>query len=508
MNYMEKVSRILPLVLADGELSLTVPLKWALPARSEEFAESELSVLDAEAVALADELCTRLSIQQDTYYVNAVSGLVEKTAARHQVTQLFPVPGIAPGHEVEISAQVSLQGSCRIQASSEREGSATLLGGNCRIKISYLVFERQQVSFLHPVETEACIVSETLAVESLCGRSARVLDLNLPVEFGEVPQDMGQITARLVNGKASALPGWVKVEGEITVTVPYGGENKRSEEETFVFPLRRYLEAPEATAGMTARITTARAEIFTCLREQESKTGRFRGLLHLEVRLFRQETLEVLADTRSHRQEFSPRPFLLDEVIGSGSSQTLIEREIVFLRPVRSVREPVDAQVRNLTHEVIPGKVIVRGVLHKQLYVVDADTGVVFAQDIDEGFVHFIDVPGASPGMRTFTEARVEFVSVDINPGGETGRQVTIIEICAKVTWPVKKKLLVKPSWQPSVSVLPAAQPSGRVYIVQSGDSIWKIAQMFSVSMAAIIAANSLSSPNLIFPGQQLLIPR
>jgi len=507
MNQLEKVSRILPLVLADGEVNMTVPLKWTLPARSDDFAEPELVVLDSEAVALDGELCVHLLLRTHTYYVDAGSGLVRKVASRHRLTRLLPVPGIVPGNDVEISAQVSLQGPCRARAGDERSGAATLLDGECLIRLSYMVFERQQVTFLHPAESDGGFLSETVAVESFCGRSVRVLDLNLPVEFGEIPQRMGQITATFTNGKASVLPGWVKIEGEVTAVVPYYGEQERPLEETFVFPIRRYLEVPESAAGMTAGIS-AKVEIFTCLREQGKKAGVLRGLLNIEIRLFRLEALEVATSARQDRQVLPAGTFLLEEVIGFGASQTLIEREIIFIRPARKVREPVDAQVRNLTHEVIPGKVIVRGVLHKQLYLVEAATGVVFSQDVDESFVHFVDVPGAAPGMRVKPSARVEFVKVDINPGGESGRQVTIIEVKVKVTLPVKKELLVKPCLQPAVSVLPAVQVAGTTYIVRVGDSIWKIAQMFSVSMQAIIAANSLADPSLIFPGQQLVIPR
>ena len=44
-------------------------------------------------------------------------------------------------------------------------------------------------------------------------------------------------------------------------------------------------------------------------------------------------------------------------------------------------------------------------------------------------------------------------------------------------------------------------------YVVQPGDSIYKIARKFGVSPTAIIKANNLSNPNTIFPGQTLIIP-
>lgn len=51
-----------------------------------------------------------------------------------------------------------------------------------------------------------------------------------------------------------------------------------------------------------------------------------------------------------------------------------------------------------------------------------------------------------------------------------------------------------------------AAQASGPIYIVQSGDTLWSIAARFNVTIEALMAANNLSSENLQV-GQQLIIP-
>ncbi|HHY27568.1 MAG TPA: LysM peptidoglycan-binding domain-containing protein, partial [Desulfitobacterium dehalogenans] len=44
-------------------------------------------------------------------------------------------------------------------------------------------------------------------------------------------------------------------------------------------------------------------------------------------------------------------------------------------------------------------------------------------------------------------------------------------------------------------------------YVVRRGDSVYKIAQKFGTTMQAIILANNLCNPDLIFPGQVLIIP-
>jgi 2',3'-cyclic-nucleotide 2'-phosphodiesterase/3'-nucleotidase len=46
-----------------------------------------------------------------------------------------------------------------------------------------------------------------------------------------------------------------------------------------------------------------------------------------------------------------------------------------------------------------------------------------------------------------------------------------------------------------------------KLYVVQVGDSLWKIAQKFGTTMEKIIACNELADPRLIRPGQEILIP-
>ncbi|MBL7061043.1 MAG: 5'-nucleotidase C-terminal domain-containing protein [Actinobacteria bacterium] len=48
---------------------------------------------------------------------------------------------------------------------------------------------------------------------------------------------------------------------------------------------------------------------------------------------------------------------------------------------------------------------------------------------------------------------------------------------------------------------------SGKIYVVEVGDSVWEIAQKFGTTVEKIAALNELSNPRLIRPGQELVIP-
>ena len=47
----------------------------------------------------------------------------------------------------------------------------------------------------------------------------------------------------------------------------------------------------------------------------------------------------------------------------------------------------------------------------------------------------------------------------------------------------------------------------GKLYVVQVGDSLWKIAQKFGTTVEKILACNEIANSRLIRPGQEILIP-
>jgi LysM repeat protein len=51
------------------------------------------------------------------------------------------------------------------------------------------------------------------------------------------------------------------------------------------------------------------------------------------------------------------------------------------------------------------------------------------------------------------------------------------------------------------------AAPQPTTYVVQRGDWLNRIAQRFGITLGALMAANDIYNPNLIYPGQVLYIP-
>ena len=51
------------------------------------------------------------------------------------------------------------------------------------------------------------------------------------------------------------------------------------------------------------------------------------------------------------------------------------------------------------------------------------------------------------------------------------------------------------------------AQDAGKIYVVVAGDTLLAISERHDVSLTALMAANNIKNPNLIYAGQRLVIP-
>ena len=60
---------------------------------------------------------------------------------------------------------------------------------------------------------------------------------------------------------------------------------------------------------------------------------------------------------------------------------------------------------------------------------------------------------------------------------------------------------------EPEPDPTPDPPRAEHVYEVQSGDTLWGIAQEFGTTVEAIVEANDLDDPDRIAPGDELVIP-
>ena len=57
------------------------------------------------------------------------------------------------------------------------------------------------------------------------------------------------------------------------------------------------------------------------------------------------------------------------------------------------------------------------------------------------------------------------------------------------------------------LAVLGTVSASAGQYVVRPGDSLWSISHSYNISVAKLLGANQVQNPDVIFPGQHLMVP-
>ena len=174
--------------------------------------------------------------------------------------------------------------------------------------------------------------------------------------------------------------------------------------------------------------------------EDAARCWRQTLILEVFVKVTETVQMDVVVDVIAPKRDIEVIKELLkvQSVVGENENQVSVEVDVHFDRPAKKIRN-IHTKIEDIKTTVVPDKVIVEGILHKQIYYVEHCTNKVFEQTVRESFTAFVDVPGACPGNNVQVTVEVEFIDIDLrdgnsNDGFKCGRVTAVLAIFAKVT--------------------------------------------------------------------------
>jgi hypothetical protein len=132
----------------------------------------------------------------------------------------------------------------------------------------------------------------------------------------------------------------------------------------------------------------------------------------------------------------------VDQVVGENTKQELFENIVTLTTPAIKI-DDITVVIRNITTHIIQDKVIIQGIIHKQIFFIGTNN-IEFHQAEDIEFSTFVDVPGATLGMDVEVVPTVEFVNFELQ-NATTLIQKVVVEFFAKVTESVQLNILLGP---------------------------------------------------------------
>jgi LysM repeat protein len=187
-----------------------------------------------------------------------------------------------------------------------------------------------------------------------------------------------------------------------------------------------------------------------------------------------------------------------DEIVVKGD----LELEEGMPKPKKIIMSKGDLCITD--KKLVEDKVIVDGVLKAVVIYNTVDDEKYIATVKDEiPFTCTIDVPGTKINMQCLCKVSLENIEADIQ--GNIIAIKGLVKVDARVNYIVHKEFLVDIC--SGEGEIPKKNASIIIYVVQNGDTLWKIAKRYHTTIDELVKINDIENCDYIKLGQKLIIP-
>lgn len=152
--------------------------------------------------------------------------------------------------------------------------------------------------------------------------------------------------------------------------------------------------------------------------------------------------------------------------------------------------------------KIVEDKVIVEGVVNVKALYSNSDGDIKKANE-EIPFTCPVDVPGSKIDMQCVAKVSVDSINAEIEVN--TIAVKAILEVYARVNYVTHKEFLV--NVDNLDGKMPDKKASLTIYVVQNGDTLWKIAKRYFSTIENLVKLNDIEDADNIKIGDKLLIP-
>lgn len=285
-----------------------------------------------------------------------------------------------------------------------------------------------------PTESKGGIIlmDPLIRAEVVIGEATKQLLVENNFTLSQPAIKIRNITAELRNLTTELIIDKVIIQGILHKQIFFVGEDNIVHHQSEDVPFSTFLDIFGAEPGMNVQVhPTIETVLFNLLTPT---------LLHQKVVI--EFFVKVTESTQLNILEGAGPLVRIDQVIGEGTKQELLENTVTLNVPAVKI-DDITAEIRDLTIEVIEDKVIIQGILHKQIFFIGEDN-IEYHQAVDMEFSTFIDIVGAEPGMDVVVEPTIEFIHFELLDA-VTEIEKVVIEFFVKVTESVQLNVALGP---------------------------------------------------------------
>jgi hypothetical protein len=220
------------------------------------------------------------------------------------------------------------------------------------------------------------------------------------------------------------------------------------------------------------------------------------------------EEMDIIEDAYSPTllMQMSKKDYALNVMHGHSISQSIVKYNIEM-----DNNEPKIAQVIMCSGEacitdkkLVEDKVIIDGILNVTvLYKTVDEDKYIYTVNEEIPFSSPVEIPGSKIDMQCIGKVYLE--SIDAAIEADTIAIKAVVEVYSRVNYVMHKEFLVDMTILEGE--LAKKKASLTIYVVQHGDTLWKIAKKYATTIDALVKLNNIEELDIVKVGHRLIIP-
>ena len=324
-----------------------------------------------------------------------------------------------------------------------------------------------------------------------------------------------QVTAGITNQEIRLSNGRVNLSGELALTTLYRGDTDDSLIEFIEseLPFNGPIDISGARDDMTADVMLQILDNHVNLRPDEDGEDRVLEVeisVGVEMKVYSTETFPVLEDA-----------YIINTQLTLAKTSVRYPRLVCINRNQTPVKEVVTLgsgvpdmlqvfRVKGNAHiddvKIIEDKIIVEGAINTDiLYVAESDSTPLASFRTVIPYRQVIEAKGATPSMSVDVDISIDNGTFNMLSPRETETRF-LLTFNTRVMEQEETRIIRDIEFTEIDPATIADQASMTVYIVQNGDTLWKIAKRYNTPLDELLSVNEIENSGKINPGQKLLI--
>lgn len=232
------------------------------------------------------------------------------------------------------------------------------------------------------------------------------------------------------------------------------------------------------------------------------------ALVKCETKVMYKAEIDMIEDAYSPSRllKMERKNYELNVMLGQNSCETIVKENIELEDKTARLTEVImsSGKVCATEKKLVEDKVIVEGLLNVDIiYKTDDKEKYICKVSEDIPFSCVVEIPGAKIDMMCIAKAYLESIEAFVE--GNTIAIKSVVSVYARVNYTTHKEFLVNVI--PIEDGVVEKKASIIIYVVQEGDTLWKIAKRYCSTVEYLVKINEIENPDNIMVGEKIIIP-